>query len=103
MYGGLMSVIMNEKHSGMHHRQIGQFQMEEHLIESNPDNVARILMLLNFVPLRVDRDPASFGYKYCGISDMFQKLPRGAMAPEYEIIVHAENGVIKSVEAKVRS
>ena len=69
----------------MNSRQLGVLKISDHIIKTEPENVAKCLAKINFVPVRAEYQFAGSVIEYVGISDRFAELPEGAMAPEYEL------------------
>lgn len=69
----------------MKDRRIGQFQVSMDLIERSPESVAKMLSLLEFVPLKVESQPWCVRFEYIGISPLFEFVDLGCEAPEYTV------------------
>lgn len=69
----------------MKDRRIGQFQVSMDLIERSPESVAKMLSLLEFVPLKVESQPWLDRFEYLGISPLFELVDIGCEAVKYTI------------------
>lgn len=70
-------------------KRLGQFWVSKHLVESEDDNeIAKVLALLGFVPVRVAYFWEREAYQYLGWSPMFREVETNEQTPEYQIIIH---------------
>lgn len=75
--------------------RIGKIKISKHLIDTAINDVADILSILKFVPLRVEQIYISH-WEMIGYSHMFKEIDVGEEATEYEIhITRKENEKIK--------
>jgi len=78
--------------------RIGKITISSYLIED--ENFHKILHELEFVPVRVEHCYAIDAFEYIGISPKFDEIEPGLETPEYQIIIHTENGVDSVEEIK---
>lgn len=68
-------------------RRYGRFTVQAHMVEDHPEEFARILWEMKFVPMRVERIYSNYGFDYIGYSPMFAEVPEGMVCPDYELVV----------------
>lgn len=79
---------------------IGKFYIDRRFVHEETEQVAKVLAILGFVPLRVECFFIEDKLEYQGISSKFDELPFGMIVPEYtlEITRDEETGDVVSVE-----
>lgn len=78
----------------------GRFSIDLHEVREKPEEVAKIMSLLNVVIVRAEALFISDKIQYEGLSPYFEEVGTGYVMPEYDIIVHYVDGLINKVEAK---
>lgn len=72
----------------MNSNQLGRFYISEEFVRGSPEVVSKLLILLSFVPVRVEnRFMVDNSFEYIGISKYFDKLDDGVIIPEYLITI----------------
>ena len=65
------------------------------------NEVVDIFYLLKFIPVKVEFWHINATVEYVGISERFEKVPKGAIIPEYFIeVIKDEEGKVQSVNCK---
>ena len=66
-------------------KRYGKFTVTQEVVENNPEEWARTLAEMQFVPLRVERMYSNYGFEYIGYSPLFDEVEEGMIPPEYRI------------------
>jgi len=86
----------------MMNRRLGSFFLARFMIEEEIDLVAEVFKMLEFVPLKVECSGIMDRYEYIeyiGISKWFDEVPKGNVAPTYDIrIIKGKDGFVESIE-----
>lgn len=77
---------------------LGRFFLNRIYVEDKPDEVARILFLMQCVPVRVE---VLFDgeIEYLALSPLFEEITHGTIAPTYVITISMDAGKISKVSA----
>ena len=88
----------------MNKNNVGKIHITVDLVESDPEQAAKVLAMLDFVPLRVECMWQYRRFEYVGLSPKFPELKEGLMVPTYIITVNVDgDGEITSVRADLGS
>jgi len=80
-------------------RRFGRFRIRDY--EISDARLARLHSIMQcFLVLDARYDMCWQSIEYRALSELFDVVPKGEMAPEYEIIVHESDGVVHDVEAR---
>lgn len=71
-------------------KRLGQFWVSKHVIEAEDSDLAKVLALLEFVPVRVNYFWEREAYQYLGTSPQFREVGVNDQTPEYAIVIHGE-------------
>lgn len=81
----------------------GKFYVAGKLVHEQPEVLAKVLALMEFVPMRVEHMAMQGLYEYAGQSKLFGQLGVGYRVPEYQISISAEDGEVSDVHAHLSS
>lgn len=82
----------------MNDKQLGRFNISEGIVRKDPEGVAKILSIMQFVPVRVECLFTTMNkIEYTGLSSKFGEIPEGTIIPEYKLQVHETEGEISDV------
>ena len=68
-------------------KRLGQFWVSKHLVETEGTEMAKVLAMLEFVPVRVNYFWEREAYQYLGHSPKFREITPNDQTPEYQIVV----------------
>ena len=77
-------LILDNKRFVMKNRHLGKIRIDFRLLEE-PNRVARIFSIINFVPTRAECLYHSNDIEYVGISETFDFVNFGDICPEYQL------------------
>ena len=83
----------------MNGRRVGRLLLNHQSVMTG--EMIPALIEMQFIPLRVESLVQFDAFEYIGISPMFEEIPIGAIAPEYEIAVEEVDGNDGSPETLV--
>ena len=82
----------------MNHNNIGNIYISNTLLKTDPDQVARILRAISFVPVRVEYLWSRAAFEYEGLSPHFRERTKGECVPAYKVEVLTDNGEVAVIE-----
>lgn len=75
----------------MNEKQLGVFKIDEDLVRSEPEKVARVLAIMKAVPVRAEVLFAERKIEYIALSEVFDETPVGTRVPEYELTIEYDS------------
>ncbi len=82
----------------MNDKQRGRFFVTNIMVQDHPEQVAKILSMMEFVPCRVEHLWDRRQFEYIGISSLFEETPDQIMTPTYQLRMFDEKGELVKVE-----
>ena len=79
----------------MVNQRVGKFNIDRYLIDNDPSSVRKIMG--QCIVIRAEHMFMNDAVEYIAISDHFDNRERGALIPEYNVIINKEKVVFKRV------
>jgi len=70
--------------------RFGKFSIGARNVRKKPRQVAQMLGILQFVPMRVESFDYEAYFEYRGLSPKFRRLEKGELIPEYRIVLSSD-------------
>lgn len=77
----------------------GRFRLNSEFVMSQPERIAEVFAMIEFVPVKVESLIIEAEIEYIGMAKIFEEIEQGERTPEYRLLItKSSSGNVELVE-----